>query len=66
MLNCLPKGEKLVTEERIQSGSAAVYPIAASFSLSCTCHSFVPLIAAFLLDAGSEDVQGRRCFGGEG
>lgn len=66
MLNCFPKGAKLVIEERIQSGSAAVYPIAASFSLSCTCHSLVPLTAASLLDAGSEDEQRRRCFGGEG
>lgn len=61
-----PKGTKFITEERIQSGSAAVYPIAASFSLSCSSHSLVPLTAAFLLDAGSEDVQRRRWFGGEG
>lgn len=60
MLNCFPKEAKLVTEERIPSGSASVYPIAASFSLSCTCHSLVPLTAGFLLDAGSEDVQRRR------
>lgn len=66
VLNCFPKEAKLVTEERISSGSASVYPIAASFSLSCTCHSLVPLTAGFLLDAGSEDVQRRRCFGGEG
>lgn len=57
---CFPKGAKSAAEEGIQPGSAAVYPIAAPFSIPCTCHSLVSLTIAFSLVAVSEDEERRK------
>lgn len=63
MFNCLPKGAKSVAEEGIQPRSAAVYPIAAPFSISCTCHSLVSLTTAAFLVPMSEEWRGGDVLG---